>query len=93
MRLLPVLCWALSRLGWDSEMVEMESYAGTLHFTVCTRCNSYLMESHGLTFSGRISRIPEELPNIGNLLNGIGYTVAAREVTTLVGILQKGGVG
>lgn len=61
----------------------MESPSGLLTVHVCTRCKSYLLETHGLTFAGRIHKMPAQFPDISGLLEGIGYTAAAKEVRAL----------
>lgn len=87
----PAACWLLSKIGWNSQMVEMKSPSGILKMTVCTRCHSYMMESHGLTFTGRVKKVMKDFPNIGALLDGIGYTAAAREINNLMRVLREDG--
>lgn len=83
MRISPLTCWAVSKLGFHSKMIILPSSSGVLEVTVCTRCRNYLLESHGLRFVGKISKMPEEFPGISMLLEGVGYMVAAREVRGL----------
>jgi hypothetical protein len=69
----------------------MESASGLLNITVCTRCGGYVLEAHGLHFSGKIEEMPLQFPDIGVMLDGIGYGAAAKEIRGLMDTFAEAG--